>query len=126
DLPSPGRRRAAPPALASGPPDRRAAGGSHRSTVSRPLAWPPARPAWWDTPGCCESARRVPSPLAAAPSGPSTSHARYCSFHFPSVGPAGGRRTDPNPWWAQQDSNLRLFDYESTALPLSYGPFGAP
>ena len=25
-------------------------------------------------------------------------------------------------WWDQQDSNLRPSDYESRALPLSYGP----
>ncbi len=25
-------------------------------------------------------------------------------------------------WWARQDSNLGPTDYESAALPLSYGP----
>ena len=27
-------------------------------------------------------------------------------------------------WWAQGDSNLQPTDYESAALPLSYGPAG--
>ncbi len=26
------------------------------------------------------------------------------------------------PWWARQESNLQPTDYESAALPLSYGP----
>src|SRR5450759_4740401 len=30
--------------------------------------------------------------------------------------------TSQDYWWAQQDSNLRPADYESVALPLSYGP----
>ena len=28
-------------------------------------------------------------------------------------------------WWAQQDSNLRPKDYESSALPLRHGPDGS-
>ncbi len=32
------------------------------------------------------------------------------------------RYQNPHFYWARQDSNLRPMDYESTALPLSYGP----
>ncbi len=38
---------------------------------------------------------------------------------FPKTGLDGGI---PRAWWAQQDSNLQPTDYESAALPLSYGP----
>ena len=38
----------------------------------------------------------------------------------------GGLTTDNRVWWARLGSNQRPIGYEPTALPLSYGPEGAP